>query len=479
MADVSMKKAVAWTAAAKYGKAAFQLLFAAILSRILTPEEYGTVAVINVFVVFFQLFCDMGFGTAVIQDKELSKKQINDIFSWTVYLGFFLQFLFIGVSFPIANFYKDSIYVPLGAILSVSLLFNALNMIPNAMMLREKRFKSITYRTLVASVVASLLTILLALRGYGVYALALQSLFVALIIFLWNELSSKLHFVFKPDIASIKRIWGYSFYQFLSQFLNYFNRNLDSLLIGKFFTKADLGQYNKSYQLMHLPIAYIPGIVGPALHPILSDHQKDHQYIYEANIKMLKILSLVGCYISIFLFFAAKELILILFGNQWVEAITPFRFLALSVWFQLTTNTVGPIYQSIGNTKLMFRSSIYSFMIIVSCIVAGCLCGSIKHVAAFVALGYCVNYFVTYFILTKFAFKQSFRKFLVNFWQEVVFFIILLGCAFIRLSINNLILSLLIKFLILTVIYGLLLFIFKQYKYFIPLLPQKIRNHIK
>jgi len=474
-----MKKAVAWTAAAKYGKALFQLLFAAILSRILTPEEYGTVAVINVFVVFFQLFCDMGFGTAVIQDKQLTGKQINDIFSWTVYLGLLLQMIFIVVSFPLASFYEDSIYIPLGIILSFSLLFNALNMIPNAIMLREKRFKSITYRTLVASVVASLLTVLLALKGLGVYALALQSLFVAIIIFVWNEVSSKLRFVLKPAAESIKRIWGYSFYQFLSQFLNYFNRNFDSLLIGKFFSKADLGQYNKSYQLMHLPIAYIPGIVGPALHPILSEHQQDPSYIFKANLKMLKILSLLGCYISVFLFFAAEELILILFGHQWVDAVVPFRFLALSVWFQLSTNTVGPIYQSIGNTKLMFKSIICSSVIILGCIITGCVLGSINSVAALVALGYLINYFVTYFILTKFAFKESFIEFIKNFWQEAVFFVVLLGIAFIPLNIPNMVLSLLVKFVVLTAVYVMLLIVFKQYKHFMAFMPKKLRNHIK
>lgn len=476
MAEVSMKKAVAWTAIAKYTTAALQLVFAAILSRILTPEQYGTVAVITVFVVFFQLFCDMGFGAAVIQDKELTDNQTNDIFSWTLYLGLFLQLLFIGASFPISHFYDDSVYVPLGIILSFSLLLTALNMIPNAVMLKQKRFKTITIRTVCAHIITALFTILLAYKGFGVYALVIQTLLSNFIIFVWNEVTVKLKLNFKPDFGVIKRIWGYSVYQFLAQLLNYFNRNLDQLLIGKFFSKADLGQYNKSYHLMQMPISYIPGVVGPALHPILSEHQNDPQYIYQANLRMMKILSLLGCFISVWLYYTANEIVILLFGHQWYAAIVPFQYLALSVWFQLSTNTVGPIYQSLGNTKLLFTSVVCSCVVIVSGIIMGCVMGNIQTVAACVAIAYTLNYFITYFILTKFAFHKSFWEFLKNFWQEVVIFILLFGLTFIPIQFESLIASFIIKTLLISAVYIVLLVMTKQHEHLLSLVPAKFRR---
>lgn len=464
MSEVSMKKAVAWTAIAKYTTAVLQIVFAAILSRILTPEQYGIVAVINVFVVFFQLFCDMGFGTAVIQDKGLTEKQINDIFSWTVYLGGVLMILFIGASFPISMVYDDSIYVPLGCILSISLLLNALNMIPNAVMLKEKRFKSIALRTIVSGIIASLITIVLALKGFGVYSLVLQSVFTALIIFIWNELSVRLTFHFKPDFSSIKRIWGYSVYQFLSQLINYFNRNLDSLLIGKYFPKADLGQYNKSYHLMQMPIAYIPGVVGPALHPILSEHQNEPKYIFTAYLRILKILSLIGCFITVWFFYAGEEIVIVMFGDQWHPAVLPFKILALSVWFQLLTNTIAPIYQSIGNTKLMFKSTVYTCILIISFIIAGCMMGSIVKVASCVSVAYFLNFFLTYFIMVKFGFGESFGKFLAIFWHEVIFFVVMMGVTLIPIGIDNMVISLFVKSAIMLSVYVVLLVVTGQHK---------------
>ena len=470
--DVSIKKAVAWTAIAKYTTAALQLVFAAILSRLLTPEQYGTVAVINVFVVFFHLFCDMGFGTAVIQDKSLTEKQTNDIFSWTFFLGIGLQFFFIGASFPISKVYEDTIYIPLGCILSFSLFFSALNMIPNAVMLKQKRFKTITIRTVVSHIVTSLITIYLAIKGFGVYALVLQNLLSNLMIFAWNELTVRLRFTFKPDFSVIKRIWGYSIYQFLALLLNYFNRNLDNLLIGKFYSKADLGQYNKSYSLMHMPIAYIPGVVGPALHPILSEHQNDPKYIYKAYLRILKILSLIGCFVSVFLFYAGEELVILLFGEQWHPAVLPFKILALSVWFQLATNTIGPIYQSIGNTKLLFKSVAASCVIIVSSIITGCILGSIVHVAACVSGAYFLNYFVSYFIMVKFGFHESMKEFLKTFYHEIIFFFVLMAVTLIPIGFDNLLVSFIIKSSIIVFVYFIMLVVTKQHKLFLNLVQR-------
>lgn len=470
---VTMKKAVFWTAIAKYSTAVLGLFFGMLLSRILTPTQYGTVAVISVFVVFFQLFADMGFGVSVIQNQELTDNQINDIFSWTVYIGFFLQLLFVGILFPISQFYNDTIYIPLGSILSFALLFNSINAIPNAMMLKGKRFKAIAVRSFVACLVTSIITLIMALKGFGVYALVLSSVLSAVIVFVWNKASVNLKFTFRPKIASIRRIWGYSIYQFLAQMLNYFNRNLDTMIIGKFYTQAELGQYNKSYNLMMMPIAYIPGVVGPALHPILAEHQNDPLYIYQSYLRILKILSLIGCFLSAVLFYTADELVIILFGNQWYPACLPFKILALSVWAQLATNTFGPIYLSIGNTKLLFRSVICSCCIIITGIISGCIAGSIFTVAMGVSIAYVVNYFVSYFILSKFAFGRSFWLFLKTFRHEFLIFCILVCVALIPINFNNIYVLFIVKIFIMLLVYATLLYMFKEHKLLLSLLRRK------
>ena len=469
---MSLKKATLLNAIAKYTTVVLQLIYTAILSRLLTPEDYGVVAIILVFIVFFQLFADMGLGTGVVQNKELTKKETNDIFSYTIYIGITLLALFSVFSILLSKIYNNKIYIPLGIELAVSLMFNAFNMIPNAILLKEKRFMSIAIRTVIISIGSFGLTILFAIKGFGVYALAANSVLTAIGLFIWNEFAVRLKFTFVPKKKSIKKIWGYSAFQFGALTLNYFNRNLDNLLIGKFFSASDLGQYNKAYTLMQYPITYLPGVITPVMHPILSEHQHDKQYIFDVYKKLLKILSLCGCFCSAFFWYAGYEIILIAFGDQWIDAILPFRILGLSVWAQILTNTMAPVYQSVGNTKLMFKGTIVTTMILICSILGGFLGGSIVSVAIAIAIGYLLNFFVSFGIVVKGCFMKSFFYFLKNFKADFLIFSGLMCTNFFVVSNNSIWISFVIKFVIFLFVYLVLLIITKQYKVLIKLLVQ-------
>ena len=467
---ISIKQAAILNASAKYLTVILQIIYMGILSRILTPEQFGIVAVIHVFIVFFQLFADMGFGIAVVQNKSLTDEEINHIFTFTVYLGIALMLLFWGASFIIAAVYDDKIYIPLGSMLSFSLLFNALNMIPNSVMLKNKKFVAIAIRTVVIALISYSITIILAFAGLGVYALATNAIVMALGFFLWNEFSVKLKFRWRIEIVTLKKVWSYSLFQFGAQTLNYFNRNLDNLLIGKFFTKADLGYYNKSYTLAGYPVTYLPGVITPVLHPILSEHQDDKEYIYNSYIRLLRFLSLLGCFGAAFCFFASEELILIAFGQQWEASIVPFKILSISLWMQILTNTMAPIYQSIGNTKLLFKSTILTTLLIVSSIIVGVFMGSIVTVSVCVSVAYILNFFISFMVLIVGGFRKSFLRFGVNFLYELMFFIILLLCAvFWPFSFSSIFISFIVKLISFGFIYLVMLLATKQHKVLISI----------
>ncbi len=442
---ISVKKATLYTATAKYSSVAMNIIFTMILARLLSPEEFGTVAVVTVFISFFNLFADMGLGTGVIQDKSLSEVDINNIFSFSVYQGFILMLLFMAFSYPLSIFYEDFIYIKLGSILSLSVLFGSMNMIPNAVMLKEKKFKSVAIRTIIVNFCVSSVTVILAFMNFGVYAIVLSSVFTSLGIFLWNEISTKLHFRFLPGLASVKKIWGYSVYQFLSMVINYFCRSLDQILCGKFLSKADLGQYNKSYALMMMPITNIPSVINPVLHPILSEYQDNKDIIYSKYLRLVDFLAIVSFFIAGFFYLSGREIILIMYGSQWEAAIIPFQFLGLSLWGQLLTNTTGTIYQSIGNTKLMFRNSVVTTVIIISTIIAGIAMGSIRTLAMSVSFGYMIVFFISFYMLIRIGFKRDFSRFLYSFIPNILLLLVLIGLSILLPDIDNIIYSLIIK----------------------------------
>jgi PST family polysaccharide transporter len=206
MPEISIKKAVLINAASKYSGIVLNLVFIAILSRILTPEDYGIVAIITVFTAFFSILSDLGMGTAVIQNKTLTGIEINHIFTFSIYIAVGLGAVFCLFGFPLAWLYQNKVYIPIACIRALSLFFNTLNMIPNALLLKEKRFLLTSIRLIVVTIVTYGGTIVLALWDFKYYALIIQSILSAMLTFFWNMKSVKLRPVIKINFEYIQKI---------------------------------------------------------------------------------------------------------------------------------------------------------------------------------------------------------------------------------------------------------------------------------
>jgi len=412
MATSSIKNAVYLNAAARYSTLVLRLLFNAALARILVPEDFGVVAVAMVFTTFFSLLSDMGLGAGIIQNKELSRDDIGSIFAFSLRLGLVLMGAFALLSFPMAHFYGNQALVPVGMLLSIQLFFNTLNVVPNALLLKQKEFKKVALRILCACLTSGTVGIVLALIGLKYYALAVQAILDALFIFGWNYFSTRPPMARKPSRASLEKIRSYSSYLFGFNLVNYFARNLDNLLIGKYMGAAQLGYYDKSYKLMLYPVNNLTHVITPVLHPILSEHQNDKAYIYEKYRQVVKVLSLLGAFITPFFWFASEEIIPILYGKQWLPAIPCLQWMALAMWAQMILSSAGTIFQSLGDTRRLLWSGSMNAVLVVVFIIAGLVEGSIVAVARNVAIAYNLQFVATFYILVHLSFGFCTREFL-------------------------------------------------------------------
>lgn len=478
MNEFSVRKNIGINLISKYSQIIIQILFSAILARLLSPNDFGIVAILSVFTTFFVFLADMGLGTGIIQNKDLLKKDINHIFICTIYLGFVLAILFALLSFPIASFYKRPVLISLGCLLSISLLFNTMNMIPNALLMREKQFGIIGVRTITISIISNLITIVMAVLGFRYYALVAQSVISSILIFVWNCKSVKLKFHFKFEFNSVKKILGFSMYQFSFNFINYFARNLDNLLTGKIMGEVALGFYDKAYRLMMYPIQCLTYAINPMLHPILSEYQNDKHVIYIKYIKILKVLSLVAVFISIYCYFTSEELITIMFGKQWEKAIPCFRAMSISLWFQLISSSAGAIYQSLGNTKLMFHSGLIHTSITVIFIVTGVMSGDIVTLSIMVSSGLILKFLIESWFLIRIGFGYSllgfFKKFIPEIFIAMGMIILMLLSK--KILLESIFMSFLFKSAICLGSYIIGLLITRQYKYFIELIPNSFKR---
>ena len=368
----------------------------------------------------------MGLGTAVIQNKSLTDDDVTDIFSFSVYVALALGAVFLILGIPVAWFYGDPIYLRICALLSISVFFNAVNIIPNAVLMKSKRFAMVGKRLITVSVSTGLIAIAMALAGFSFYAIVFQSIFQALFVFLWNYWNTKLKFRFRFDWSGIRKVQRYSTYQFSYSLINYFARNLDNLLIGKVLGSVSLAYYDKGYRLMMYPVQNLTYVINPILHPILSDYQHDKRYIYNAYMKVVRILSLMGVFISLYCFWASEEIVLFFFGDQWHEAVPVFRLLSLSVWPQLVSTSAGSIYQSTGNTELMFRSGTVHFSTTIILIVLGVASRKLETVALLVAISLYLRFFIDYYVLIVKGFEYDYRCFLKSFCGDIVILCVLI-----------------------------------------------------
>ena len=258
---------VFYTSIAKYAGIVVTLVVSGVLARLFTPEEFGVVNIATVVIAFFAIFSDLGIGPAVIQHKNLDKRDLGGIFSLTLWSGAFMALLFFAASGLIASFYDDSAELRnILRILSANLFFAAANIVPNGLILKEKRFRFAAVRSLSVQVVGGAAAIAAAYAGAGIYALTINPVFSSLMLFVINYRQNPLSVHLKPGKAAVGKVFSFSAYQFSFQLLNYFSRNLDKLLMGRYMSLSQLGYYDKSYRLMMLPLQNIAYVVSPVMH---------------------------------------------------------------------------------------------------------------------------------------------------------------------------------------------------------------------
>ncbi len=355
-----MLSGVFYTAVAKYSGFVISLVIMAVLARLLSPDDFGIVAIATVNTEDFQKMAAMtpsdeayrAFSEA--KHGALTRKGEGEVYFPLLDLLFFLSASFI------ADYYQDNRLVPICQILSVNLFFSSAAIVPNTLFFKDKDFKFIAWRTFIIQIITGTLAIVAACVGSGLYTLLIQPILSSALIYFISLKKYPQKFLWTWGIGSIKKIWAYSMYQFLFNVMSYFIRNLDKMLIGKYIGLAPLGYYEKSYRLMSLPIQNITYVITPVLHPILSDYQNERERLATINERIVRMLAFIGFPLGILLFFCGRELVLFVFGSQWELSIPAFQILSLTVGFQIVMASSGSFFQSCNDTRGLFICGVFT-----------------------------------------------------------------------------------------------------------------------
>jgi PST family polysaccharide transporter len=346
-------------------------------------------------------------------------------------------------------------------------------------MTKEKRFKTIAYRTLFCQLLCGVIACFGALHGWGIYALIITPIFTAIGVFAVNFYNYPQKLFCRVDFHVLRQIASFSSYQFLFQFSNYFSRNLDKLIIGKYFNMAQLGYYDKSYRLMQLPLQSITFVISPVLHPILSSLQNDKENLSQKCCKLANLLSCISFPIGVLFYFIALEVIRIVYGPNWDAAAPVFSILALSLPLQMVLSSIGSFYQSAGDTKRMFLSGLLNTTITVAgFIIAAVTVHTIESMAWAWVITLTINFVTSYNILFRVTFKVRavgfFKLFIPQFINSTVAF---LGCMAVShfAESQSVVVSLIIKTVFLLIATLIMAYILGQYNIFTLLKQARAR----
>lgn len=447
-----MINGVMWNAAQKYSSTIVTLIVTMVMARMLSPKDFGIVAIALVVIAFLNIFSSMGIGPAIIQRKDLTHDDLNSIYSFSAYIGIALSIILFVASWPIAYYYESSILKPICQLLCVDVFFAAINMVPMALMSKYKRFKEMAIRAIIISLASGILSIIAVWMGAGIYSLLINPILTAIGLYLFNihyyPLKFHIFFSFEP----LRRIASYSVYQFAFQFVGFFSTNLDKLVIGKFISPISLGHYDRAHSLTKYPMSLLTSVVTPILHPFLSDFQTDISKIKNGNNMVVRHLSSLSFPMTIILWFCGPELIRLFFGGQWDMAIYPFQILTLSIPSTLILATSGAFWQSTNSTKLLFWTGLTnSIIIIIGYILSLIIFGTINAVAWGYVFTSTLIFFLTYYIMYKLVFKSplcEMLKILLNPFVNAIILFVIYKTFVLIFSINNDILSIVVKLLL-------------------------------
>lgn len=417
------KSGLVYSVMGRYGNFLITLIVNIILSRILTPFEYGQVTTLQIFVTLFQMMSSAGVGIAIVQREGITENDIRSIYSFSIIASIGLALLFPIVGVGIDMFYGSHSYYSLSLIFSIAVFFYGMIVVPNAVLMKNLNFKLLNAIQIISIIFGSIVGVWGAYNHLGAYALVVMTITSTAIDFLLKAYVSKLR-PGKLKIGSLLKIADFSLNIFISDSLKYFSQNVDNLLVGKVFGSSALGNYGKAYQLLRYPNYLISGVFVSVMGPVLASKKNDLEYLRMFYFNLLTILGYISFAITAYFFVNADFIINFLFGPQWTQAIGIFRILSLSVWVQTLFSIVGPMFEIRDNTHSWKQLTKLNTAIFVGLILVGTLFGNIHVLSAFVTMGFILTYMLAILFLSRDILKLKFLDCLSGLLKPFIFSLI-------------------------------------------------------
>lgn len=329
-----------------------------VLARILTPKDYGIVALINVFITLADVFVTSGFGSALIQKRDADDVDfstmfyISEIFSIVIYLILFFIAPYISI------FYNNADLTSIIRVLALKLPLSAFNAIQQAYVSKKMLFKKIFISTTVSSIISGLVGIIIAYLGFGVWALVVQYILNTIIISIALFVQLDWHPQLKFSWSSGKPLLDYGWKIVATSFMGNFFNQLRTLLLGKMYTPAELAFYNRGQKFPDLVSQNIDGTISTVLFPAISEFNDDLQKVKKMIRRSLRVSTFIIMPIMFGMAATSKPIILMLLTDKWIDSVPYMQYLCIAGAFGTISNTNMQAISAIGRSDVLLKLEI-------------------------------------------------------------------------------------------------------------------------
>ncbi len=343
-----------WTGIGKFGTVGLSFLSNMVLARLLLPDDFGCIAMLQVFVAISTILVTAGFGAALVQKKEPKHIDFTSVFYWNLAASI----VFFGVLYfcspAIAQYYKMPDLSAVLRVYSVVLIIQAFSTVQSCQLQKQFRFKELSVRNIVATLCGTVVAIVLALCGFGVWSLVASYIVSALVgvLLLWRMSSWRptLEFSFQ----SLKDLFAFGGLMALSSLVETIYTNLQSLILGRLYTSADLGFYSQAKKLEAVPTDALSQVVNQVSFPVFSAMQDDKERLLAGLRKNIKAITYLNFPLMALMIVVAHPLITLAYGKGWEVSVPYFQILCISSMVY-TLNTLNTnVIKSLGKSKIYF-----------------------------------------------------------------------------------------------------------------------------
>ena len=364
-----------WHFFGRMGVQGIAFIVSIFLARLLEPAEFGLVAMVSVVIAIAQVFTNVGLVAALIQRKRVLPVHYSSVFYFNICVAILLSLLVFSSAPAIARFYNNEQLIPLTQVMSFLFVVNSLSTVQNTIMRRELKFKLLTKIRLLAGVVGGIIGVTLAFNDAGVWSLVAMTMSTGISYNLLIWFASKWTPSLLFSLKALMQLWGFGARMFLAVLLDTIFTRLDVIIIGRLFTPATLGFFQRAKSLNEMATVYPSGSLVQVLFSVLSKVQKNVVKFQNIVIKTLGVISFSVFLLVGGLYLVSEELIILLFSEKWIPSVEYFKILVLGGFVFPVGALLTTVLSSRGNSKAVLRLEIYKKILLAVNLYVGFLFG--------------------------------------------------------------------------------------------------------